>query len=65
MPFIQLTERRESATARPLNLCPYVGLGQYYGILGLIFQLILVVFAIRTYCVTRTRTTFFIMWATI
>jgi len=43
----------------------HVGLGQYYGILGLIFQLILVVFATRTYRVTRTRTTFFTMWAVI
>ena len=43
----------------------HIGLGQYYGILGLSFQLILLVLAIRTYRATRTRTTLLIMWAAI
>ena len=43
----------------------HIGVGQYYGILGLSVQVILVVFAIRTYRATRTRATLFLMWAAV
>jgi hypothetical protein len=41
------------------------GFGWYYGILGLISQAVLIVFAIRAYRASRTRTSRFIMWAAI
>jgi hypothetical protein len=43
----------------------YPGFGWYYAVVGLIFQAALLVFAIRTYRATRTRTTLLMMWAII
>jgi hypothetical protein len=42
-----------------------MGFGQYYAIVGLLFQVALLVCAIRAYRVNRSQTGLLIMWATL